>query len=1048
MKKKAASKPMKAILKLICESGRFEIRIFEEEVILNAPIEEWPHPVDSLICFFSEGFPLEKAEAYISLRRLEDRCINKVPDQRILWNRKQVYTLLEQNGVNHPNAIFVERDAETKELVGLAPEEFVEGDDFIKVGSRKISKPFVEKPFDAEDHNICIYYPSSAGGGVKRLFRKIGDRASDFDSDGGRVRRDGSYIYEPFMQTQGTDIKVYTVGPEYAHAEARKSPVIDGKVIRNDDGKEMRTPVILTPEEKNMAKVICEATQQFICGFDLLRTPEGSFVIDVNGWSFVKSLPKYYEDASIILCAKMMEMCGLAPSPRIERLVSSRRTSAASREGSRTALLSNDKSGGGDTRWVGKELLAVLAVVRHGDRTPKNKMKMTTVRNQFIQLHTRWSSGPRKEVKLKSPKQLQEVLDLTHTVLGRSIKKDHRADKDKDSKQSSDSDDTFSSDPDGSSRPVRSISLDENEREACNLIASVLEAGGHFGGVYRKIQLKPLAWNEEGQVEKLMLILKYGGVLTPAGIAQAEELGHHFRTEMYPNEPGAGGHSTGLLRLHATQRHDFKVYSSDEGRVQVSAAAFVRGLLDLEKGPLTPICVALVENDSKMLDTVTPGASKKMDGAKVVLHRRLLDEPDDAATTSPSEVDQTTGSREKSALITLLDAVKAVVDEVDRLDPSTLVKEKCADGPSPSIGAVDASSEQEGGPPVICETVSFDIVRIRWHKLYGELYDTKKACWNISKVPEIFDAVKYDMIHCPRMLKSQSALYDIAKQLNDQIVPNEYGYDAQSRLDIGSSVCGRLLTKLIDDLKFGRKSVLIDDQPQSKIVTAVEILKNFVSRIPNPWSRSGNTDAESARDTPSATPEAAKKEAEFAGLDGSRAPDTLKSPERRVRTRLYFTSESHIQSLMNILRYCQYKEPSSRPAGSLTDSSRDTSLPSSGSSSSSGIVLEAEESKLCEQPIFDYLTQIVFRLYEDKDAPIDSAERYLVEVLFSPGAAGHPAQARNHIMPMERLRPLHHQDNHLPLARLLKLLERCSDQGQAEDDSPVNRFDSSGQLSP
>lgn len=61
-------------------------------------------------------------------------------------------------------------------------------------------------------------------------------------------RRDGSYIIEEFLTTGGTDVKVYTVGPRYAHAEARKSPVVDGKVMRAADGKEIRYPVLLSPQ--------------------------------------------------------------------------------------------------------------------------------------------------------------------------------------------------------------------------------------------------------------------------------------------------------------------------------------------------------------------------------------------------------------------------------------------------------------------------------------------------------------------------------------------------------------------------------------------------------------------------------------------------------------------------------------------------------------------------------------------------------------------------------------------------------------------------------
>lgn len=69
---------------------------------------------------------------------------------------------------------------------------------------------------------------------------QVGNKSAEYDPEHpGTVRRDGSYIYEEFIATSGTDIKVYTVGSEYAHAEARKSPVVDGKVQRATDGKEV-----------------------------------------------------------------------------------------------------------------------------------------------------------------------------------------------------------------------------------------------------------------------------------------------------------------------------------------------------------------------------------------------------------------------------------------------------------------------------------------------------------------------------------------------------------------------------------------------------------------------------------------------------------------------------------------------------------------------------------------------------------------------------------------------------------------------------------------
>ena len=58
---------MQSILKRMQFQDYIQIVSFSDYIILNKPIEEWPL-CDCLIAFYSKGFPLDKAIAYVNLR--------------------------------------------------------------------------------------------------------------------------------------------------------------------------------------------------------------------------------------------------------------------------------------------------------------------------------------------------------------------------------------------------------------------------------------------------------------------------------------------------------------------------------------------------------------------------------------------------------------------------------------------------------------------------------------------------------------------------------------------------------------------------------------------------------------------------------------------------------------------------------------------------------------------------------------------------------------------------------------------------------------------
>ncbi|XP_042019372.1 inositol hexakisphosphate and diphosphoinositol-pentakisphosphate kinase VIP2-like isoform X4 [Salvia splendens] len=949
MEKKAFSGPMLQILERLQAFGEFDIVHFGDKVILEEPIERWPL-CDCLIAFYSTGYPLKKAEAYATLRR--PFLVNELGDQRLLHDRRRVYEKLEMFGINVPRYALVNREFPNQEL-----DFFSEEEDFVEVHGNRFWKPFVEKPIHGDDHSIMIYYPSSAGGGMKELFRKVGNRSSEFHPDVRRVRREGSYIYEEFMPTGGTDVKVYTVGPEYAHAEARKSPVVDGVVMRNPDGKEVRYPVLLTPIEKEMAREVCIAFRQAVCGFDLLRCEGRSYVCDVNGWSFVKNSYKYYDDAACVMRKMFLD----AKAPHLSSTIPPVLPWKVNEPAQPFDGLTRQGSGIIGTFGQSEELRSVIAIVRHGDRTPKQKVKLRVTEEKLLNLMLKYNGGkPRAETKLKSAVELQDLLDATRILVPRT-RPDHESDSEAD---------------------------DIEHAEKLRQVKAVLEEGGHFSGIYRKVQLKPLKWvkvakvNGEGEDERpteALMILKYGGVLTHAGRKQAEELGRYFRNNIYPGE------GTGLLRLHSTYRHDLKIYSSDEGRVQMSAAAFAKGLLDLE-GQLTPILVSLVSKDSSMLDG-SENASSEMVEAKARLNEIITSDNNTVESTDPPGekpwmVDGRGVPPNASQLLPeivkltkkLTEQVRLLAkDENEELAGKTSYDVILPYDQAKALGktSMDVDRIAAGLP---CGSEGFLLMLARWRKLARDLYNERKERFDLTQIPDVYDSSKYDLLHNAHLkLEGLYELFKVAQLLADGVIPNEYGINPKQKLKIGSKIARRLLGKILIDLRNTREEAISIAELKSNQDSTTELPS--IAREDSADLQKSQINLEHASKTSLGSEKSADldddddKEPKYR-LDPKYA--NVRTPERHVRTRLYFTSESHIHSMMNVLRYCNLDESLQGEPSLVCDSTLE---------------------RLCRTKELDYMSYIVFRLFENTELALEDPKRFRVEMTFSRGADLSPLEA-------------------------------------------------------
>ncbi|WPG99473.1 Hypothetical protein R9X50_00228800 [Acrodontium crateriforme] len=946
---KARSKPARNILnRLVGRDAEFDVIIFGDKVILDEPIENWPK-VDFLISFFSDGFPLEKAIAYAKLRK--PFCVNDLPMQTILWDRRLCLTILDRLGVPTPKRVEVNRDGgpvilttdiaqRVEELCGVRLVGSEDGrgggqkpptdvhmeddDDTLVVDGQRLRKPFVEKPVSGEDHNINIYYPTSQGGGGRRLFRKVNNKSSAKD-DGLIVPRavtepEASYIYEQFLKVENAeDVKAYTVGPDYCHAETRKSPVVDGVVKRNPNGKEIRYVTSLTKEEQISAAKIARGFGQFICGFDLLRVEDQSYVIDVNGWSFVKDNNDYYDQCAKILRAlfireKLRVSSGrvtpsdvgderdareLMPPPSIpasfttpEKSISRKGTLSSSREtgGHRNALKSvfrsrsistlresvnnaanrfsgtptpRSPSGAnspltsppsferatsiGNKRPVvvpnvrdaslpppavssslvtprGAEeprldsgdqleipqttesettipapasksqwrLKGMVAVIRHADRTPKQKFKFTFHTKPFVDL----LKGHREEVLLVGEAALASVEHAVQQALDEGIEdgvklrtlrnalqkkkdlpgtkvqikpmfkkpkdKSKEKDDDKDKNQSEKKEET-------EKRPVVATEWRENEiskaekpskQSPPEVPGSPKMANQQRSDSLSEVTMSRTAAAENNLVfDKLQLVMKWGGEPTHSARYQSADLGENMRND--------------LLLMNRDALSDVAVFASSERRVKTSAQIFASAFLDrpvdLDDGTIE-IRKDLLDDSNAAKDEMDK-VKKKLKG----LLRKGYEAPDQFAWPK-------NGTPEPYVVVRQVVELMRFHRRVMRANFSKLAGndavsslEKIRNPGSESVDPAIANGAPVGKQVSSvqsrwCTGEDADLFKERWEKLFDEFTDAEKV--DPSRISELYDSMKFDALHNRQFLEwvftpSKTILAEVAQKKND-----------------------------------------------------------------------------------------------------------------------------------------------------------------------------------------------------------------------------------------------------------------------------------------
>lgn len=87
-----------------------------------------------------------------------------------------------------------------------------------------------------------------------------------------------------------------------------------------------------------------------------------------------------------------------------------------------------------------------------------------------------------------------------------------------------------------------------------------------------------------------------------------------------------------------------------------------------------------------------------------------------------------------------------------------------------------------------------------------DLFNQKTGKFNISKLPDIYDSIKYDMLHNRELLEkvypTYGGIYELSQVFAYFVVPSEYGMCPQTKLITAKKTVTPLFRKIYNDLMF------------------------------------------------------------------------------------------------------------------------------------------------------------------------------------------------------------------------------------------------------